>query len=141
MNFALWVFACVGLVALADGARKDGQFLFISDTVWSAEISKNWTDNYIQDTYDVSDYAFIKIPSLTNAHRGDIEKYQLFPDSTILICDDEVTYTSRHVTYSVSLEELPPPPKIYIYPQEVYIYLRKYIFVVGKEINCDSVPR
>lgn len=140
MNFALWVFACVGLVALADGARKDGQFLFISDTVWSAEISKNWTDNYIQDTYDVSDYAFIKIPSPTNAHRGDIEKYQLFPDSTILICDDEVTYTSRHVTYSVSLEELPPPQK-YIYPQEVYIYLRKYIFVVGKEINCDSVPR
>lgn len=120
MNFALWVFACFGLVALADGARKDGQFLFISDTVWSAEISQNWTDNYIQDTYDVSDYAFIKIPSPTNAYRGDIEKYQLFPDSTILICDDEVTYTSRHVTYSVSLEEL--PPQKYIPPEYIYLF-------------------
>ena len=98
------VAAClVGLLASVDGSRKDQQFLFISPD-WDTETQANWTNTHIMDTYIVSHQVQITIPSpgLPGDEMGN-EKYKLFPAVTQTICDDEVVYTSKHVTYTVSV--------------------------------------
>ena len=92
------------LATLADGARIDGQYLFLSKE-WTPQKQADWEDAHIKDTYIVTNQAEIRIPAPSIDYPLDptiANKEALFPVHEQTVCDEVVEYKYTQVKYTVS---------------------------------------
>ena len=92
------------LATLADGARIDGQYLFLSKE-WTPQKQADWEDAHIKDTYIVTNQAEIRIPAPSIVLPLDptiANKEALFPVHEQTVCDEVVEYKYTQVKYTVS---------------------------------------
>lgn len=97
-----WTAVCVAgmLATLADGARIDGQYLFLSKE-WTPQKQAEWEDAHIKDAYIVTNQAEIRIPA-PSIDPTIANKEALFPVHTQTVCDEVVEYKYTQVKYTVS---------------------------------------